>query len=490
MLQTIWYLHLDLSDLPGAAGVWSLYLAASGTPKSDPSALLYFHLSAWIPLSLLNLQAILSTIQGMTAIIGASLLGRSLAGREAGFYCGTLMAVWSPMQIFGLLCGNDTLCVSLSFLGIGLFFYGLHGKTSLVRLPLAMIGCSMLVYAASIKEFALPLMPIVVLFPMVIKRYDWRWFVCGPLLLYSAYWSYAWFPAQNERISLLQSRSPIWFWEGWEYIRDMTLYRMGETKLEQLIPLTLLLSLFPKQRLRKILIAFTAILILTTTAFFLEHRVRPRFIAPAALLLFASLAYNLRNLPIQNLLFPLLVLGFCVDTWSYIQAWSDTRTQLMGTERSKLPEAPSYWKEQYMPVPDRVLRDVSLYGAAELVKKTKQGIPLATLPLRDARERALMAYATLHGTEHVVLNPKKCCKEDAKNCAKRLVTELQRAGITLALPKKIPRVNRIDGNQTSWLDLLTEYSLPSTKEESQYWWFWPHEDFGGHTPCKASRRPN
>ena len=265
---------------------------------------------------------------------------------------------------------------------------------------------------------------------------------------------------------------------------------MGETKLEQLLPLTFLLTLFCKRKLPAFLLTLFSFLLLTTTAFVLEHRIRRRYLASSGLILFVCMGFTLAQLRLRILIKTILLLFLSLDTWAYFYAWAETRHSQMGAaQASTLPKPPQYWLDQYTPIPDRLLRDLSLYGAQELVQMAKEQGSMATIPLRDARDRALMAYTQIYGGEHIILDSKKCCRENKKQCAQRHMTELQQAGFTLLLPKEIPLVQRIDKQQIEWLEEIKTYTDENRKEEGEYWWFFRSKDQGGHTPCQSLKKP-
>ena len=53
-----------------------------------------------------------------------------------------------------------------------------------------------------------------------------------------------------------------------------------------------------------------------------------------------------------------------------------------------------------------------MYGVVELVCRFKNGEGIASMRLRDARDRSVMAYALLYGQKHVILDPESVAKEN------------------------------------------------------------------------------
>jgi hypothetical protein len=83
-----------------------------------------------------------------------------------------------------------------------------------------------------------------------------------------------------------------------------------------------------------------------------------------------------------------------------------------------------------------------------------------------------MAYAILAGQPAVVMDPGKCCAGTPVNghCARRILTALHAAQITVILPIDLPGVERIHQNEQRWLAHLTEQAaLMGTMKSMRYW---------------------
>ena len=103
------YIHwsLDISDMPGAAGTWSLYLAAVGTPRDDVAALVYQMVEQYTNLTYIQMYHIVSLLFGVLAVLGGTLSGYAFGESRGGFYTGFLFASWPLTHLFSLLSGND-----------------------------------------------------------------------------------------------------------------------------------------------------------------------------------------------------------------------------------------------------------------------------------------------------------------------------------------------------------------------------------------------
>ena len=141
---------------------------------------------------------------------------------------------------------------------------------------------------------------------------------------------------------------------------------------------------------------------------------------------------------------------------------------------------------------DITLRDLTLYGGAELSRLVQASRGLATTRLRDERHRSLAALSAIKGQPFVVLDPGNCCAGQpvSKRCAERVLQQLDSAGIQLALPVLIDGVERIYEHEKRWWSLLQEAAGPL--QEGDFWLLGESRQGEGTLPCQQKapfRRP-
>ncbi|MBM76571.1 MAG: hypothetical protein CMK59_14280, partial [Proteobacteria bacterium] len=248
-LQLILHLCIDLSDVPGAAGTWSIYRAATDGFGKDNAARLYSWISSHTPLSLYNTQTITAPVLGMLSVSGIVFCARGFGSQRSALLTGLLSSCWVIPHYFGLLAGNDTLSFALSWLGVGLFIYGIGGSYRLW--PIGMLGLSLLALAVQTKELALPVIGVLLLTPLALPKPKWNWFIAIPLFIYTAYWSYAWmWPDQSTRLSQRPDLHIQGLQKGWYRIIELYERGLSEGKFDQIAILSILLgslSLFKKR---------------------------------------------------------------------------------------------------------------------------------------------------------------------------------------------------------------------------------------------------
>ncbi len=489
IIQLLLHITLDLSDLPGAAGSWSIYRATSDGVGKDSAALLYQVLGEHLPFSLYRIQQFLSPLLGALSILGIVLGAYALSDKKGALSAGLVAACWTLSHYFGLLCGNDTLAFSLSWLGVGAIYFGVSAGPS--RWPAALIGLVLLPIAVKSKELALPVLSALLLLPLAFKRPKWSWSLGLPLFIYTAYWAYAWFwPEQTTRLTERPAIHLRGLSQGWQ--RLLMLYERGlpEGKFDQLTGAALFLGAIglSKKSWRPLLLAVGGMVMLGLTSYLLEQRTRPRYLAPAAFLSLISLGIASSRLAINRLLLPFICCSLLLDSWGFFWSWGEKREEMVGTDPTLLPTPPYYYRQQYQQMPELVLRDLSLTGGAELAHRLRSGEPIATMRLRDARERSIMAYSALYKTDHLILDPGKCCAGQPvdERCADRVVTMLFRAGYTLSLPTIIEGVERIYPRELRWRKLLLESAKSRTNEKNGVFWsYYTGTSQGGHAPCQS-----
>ena len=145
------YIHwaLDISDMPGAAGTWSMYLAASGMPRDDVAAVIYQFLERKTHLSMIHIYHCISIFFGGLAVFGGTLAGYAFDNKRGALYGGVVFACWPLIHLFGLLSGNDPIAFGLGWFSVGLTLLGCSGKIS--YLPFAMLGVSLFPFAILVQ---------------------------------------------------------------------------------------------------------------------------------------------------------------------------------------------------------------------------------------------------------------------------------------------------------------------------------------------------
>ena len=467
-VQSYLYITLDRSDLPGAAGSWSLYKGYIREPKGDVAAYIY----SVIPHShFLEMASLISIICGCLCILGTYLFTRALSDKRSALYASTFMAFWPPLHMLGGLYGNDPISIGLSTLGLGLLYFGFRFPKAFT---LGMLGATLLPISVAAKTLGLPLF-IYLGLCVCFKVRPILWLLYG----YCFYWAYAWFwPSQP---SLPQTDHSLL--QGLEALYDLSRYRLNEGKYLQLC-LAVVLGLFiyrPKrQYLPLLLITFIGIACTLTV---LIEKTRPRYLIVFGLPLFSLFAQGLSRIRHHRFMFLTIISLLFIDSWAHQYALDQARHKHMRTALSNMPTPPSAWVQQYTPFPSRILRDISFIASKPMVEEFKAGNYIATPPLRDARERSLMAYAHIYGGKYLSLEPSKCCKTINTSCIKRLLTQLDRAGFDLFLPLLDKHQPRINQSTHGWWHQIFDYN-EGLLIGSESWYYRRAQNSGGHTPCQ------
>ncbi|MEC7983974.1 MAG: hypothetical protein VX278_02350 [Myxococcota bacterium] len=474
---------LDLRDMPGAAGTEVLYKAALGERKENYTVWILLLLQYNLSISVLQSAKLCSLLGGLCSVWGIYLAGKAISERT-GLYSALLCISWSMTHYYSLMVGSDPLAFGFSWLSVGLCWYG--GARGWWGLPVLMLGLSMASFAVRIKELALPPLALIPLYPMWVRSK--RTAVLSlPFVLYSAYWGYAWmWPAQAHRLQtevVLDSGS---FTQGWN--RLIALYERGipQGKFDQLILLPALLLPFSRRNFKKYILWAAAALLLIGTAYMLQQRARPRYLASAALGSLLVLGFVLSTIRFHRAMLCAVCFLFIMDGWAYFDVWGEKRQQMVGGNAPRFPAAPSPWRRQYESMSDLTLRDLSLYGAISMVEKVQETDGIASMRLRDERHRSLLAFATLYDKGFVILDPGACCAGNPvdERCAQRTTRAVKEAGFTLLLPTDIKGIERIYPNEERWRTLLLQ-SVTQT-EHDPTWISASPTATGGELPCQAS----
>jgi hypothetical protein len=479
VLHGILLYALDLRDMPGAAGTETIYKAAIGERKGDETVLVLQWIAHYFDVGPQYASRILSSLCGLVCIISLMICGDAHSKRTS-IISGWLGSCWAMSHYFPLMSGADPLAVSCVWLSIGLCWWGASRLSfmGIGVIPL-MLGIVLAPLALSIKELALPPLALLLLTPLWIPKWNKNILWTMPVLFYTAYWSYAWMWPDNPTRIQTQTQTqtlPTYFSileSGWKRILDLYQRGIPQGKFDQLILLSgvLLLGIKTKKRHQNILLCFTGIAILLITAYFLGPRTRPRYLTPAALGVLCSISLSISLWKRKGYwILSILCTLFLADTWAYYDVWAQKRTQIVGGQADLIPTPPKWWTQQYQYANDITHRDLSLYGAIDLIDILEQNNGLATMRLRDERHRSLLAFAEITGKKALILDPGACCAGqtvDAR-CATRIIKEAKDAGYGIVLPTLLKGVERIYPNETRWHQLLLN-TLDTWNEE--YFWY-------------------
>ena len=388
---------------------------------------------------------------------------------------------------FPLLSGSDPLCVALSWLSVGLCWWG-ASTSSLLGIFAMMIGVSLAPLVVSIKELGLPPLVLIVLTPLWVPKWNRSSFLVALVLGYCAFWSYSWmWPRSPTR---LQPEVSLTFLSvGWERLLDLYDRGIPQGKFDQLIILSGILLGTSKDRFRtRAIVWVLGCVLIIGTAYALGPKTRPRYITPATLGILCSISYSLsmwNSSYARRGTFLLCFLFFC-DSWGYFDTWAKTRQQIVGGNTDKIPSPPKWWTQQYQHANDITHRDLSLYGAIDLIEILEQHRGLATMRLRDERHRSLLAFASISGKNALVLDPGACCAGEPvnENCASRVVQSVLDAGYGIVLPTQQKGVERIYPNEERWLSLLLNSQRSWNKRRFWYDASISNPTFSKPLPCQ------
>lgn len=461
---------IDLRDMPGAAGTELMYKASIGERKGDLTVMTIQWIAHYVDVGPQQASRIISSLCGFIQLIALMLCGAAHT-RKTAVIVGCLGACWSMSHYFALMSGSDPISVALAWLSVGLCWWGASVPFGFLSI---MLGVAIAPLAVSIKELALPPIVFIALTPLWIRRWKREMWLLIPMIGYCAYWSYAWLWPDNP--TRLQTDIPISLEpliSGWNRLLDLYDRGIPQGKYDQLILFSgVLLCITKEKRRKRALLWVFSTLILVYTAYFLGPRTRPRYITPATLGILVSIAYSLAVW--KNSLVRFSIIGICslllCDSWAYYDTWAQKRYSIVGGTIDRIPAPPSWWTQQYQHANDITHRDLSLYGAIDLVEMLELYSGLATMRLRDERHRSLLAFAAISGKKALVLDPGACCAGEPVNeqCAQRVVQELLSAGYGIALPTEKKGVERIYPNEERWRSLLL--SSREDWNQSQFWY--------------------
>ena len=451
---------IDLRDMPGAAGTETIYKASVGERKGDITVMAIQWIAHYIDVGPQKASRLLSSLCGLVQLLSLMLCGAAHT-RKTAIIAGWIGSCWSMSHYFSLMSGSDPLSIALAWLSIGLCWWGIS-ISSTIGIFAVMLGISMAPLAVSIKELALPPIALLFLIPIWIRYWNQKVLFAIPIIGYCAYWSYAWmWPSNATRIQTTGSLSITMIYSGWERLLDLYPRGLPQGKYDQLLILSGALLCTSRKKLgKRVLLWSISALILVCTAYFLGPRTRPRYITPATLGILISIACSISLWKHNISRFVTIVMCSLLlcDSWAYYDSWSQKRTYIVGGIPDKIPTSPSWWTQQYQQANDITHRDLSLYGAIDLIDILSHHAGLATMRLRDERHRSLLAFAEISGKKALVLDPGACCSGEPvdKKCAHRVVQALIDAGYGIVIPTQKKGVERIYPNEERWRSLLLQ----------------------------------
>ena len=496
----LWYFTAqDLSDMPGASGPKLLVTATQGRFHNDWATWLVGCLLPTAGGDALLASQLASMIGGLAAALGMIFAGAALAGRTGAIGAGLAVGCWSMSTWMPLLTGPDPLVFGAAWLAIGLTWAGF--ALEFKGAPLVIAGSWLAMFSVAIRETAIPTLAFVALAPLMVR--SWRGVVS--LLAMGLGLKLGWhhLPQElNHSAPLNQANLSIETLKaGWEWVLFLQDRHMPEGRFEQLTVLALIAAALPGPKwARRALIGVLAVVIFFYTAAILGPKTRPRHLTSVAfgmVLMTGVLGGTLADLfkrwrGMRWAPAIVLALLMSLDTLAFMNNWGTYRAKITGAELPLLPAAPEIFQRRYPHNSDLNHRDLTAYGAAELVElASKYPGGIAIPRLRDERQYHLIAAAELQGLPWLVLNPKLCCREPANFCSRRLVEEINDANMTIVLPTEIEGIRRINASDEAWTNALLEAIEETEKMEEAAFWFVVPPD--GHktrpVPCPSSN-PN
>ena len=210
----------------------------------------------------------------------------------------------------------------------------------------------------------------------------------------------------------------------------------------------------------------------------LDELVRPRYLTTATFGLLVCVGTVLGRFIQRKNRWSLLPLGLALalnilDSWSFIDAWAQKRTAVVGARTLNWPKPPALWRQQFQNMTDLTLRDLTLWGGVRLADLSSTHPNGLAIPrLRDDRHHSLSGLAQIYEIPHVIVDPGNCCKGRHANqyCAADVLSQLQAAGITMVIPTAIKGVQRMHKVEETWrTSLLKAAESYSSRTEDLYW---------------------
>lgn len=443
------WMSLDLSDLPGAAGTLHLFGAMKGADKSDEMSSIYrwlyekgyaYSFSMWAT----------SFFGVFAGFCGAMLGSWAYDGKRGMRALAWMLLFWPPIHLYGWLIGVDVFVFGLSFLGAGIIWASMRaGLWGVLFMPL---GGVFLHVAISFKLITAPILLCVLMSPVVIRT--WRKIHIALVVVLLCV-LIAVFPELSPGGTLQGGlRIPEVDWlpvaMGWDRLRGMPAMGMPEGKWDQLIGLCILSGIMVRGTWGiRLLGSVCGSLILIVCAFILEDRLGTRLLVPASFSVLMIVPAIFRR---WIWLLPVVVCGFGIELWAFVDQFQSRRAQWSNTEEMNIPRAPSFWLSQY-PENSKIFKGLSLYGGGQARVQIEESSAsmMYSMRLRDGREHSLFAYAHLAGKGTRTLDVQYCCTRKAdKKCAQDIVQEIYKKGGMILIPTVVEGWDRVYSNEKRW----------------------------------------
>ncbi|MEC7985954.1 MAG: hypothetical protein VX278_12380, partial [Myxococcota bacterium] len=355
---------LDLSDLPGASGTLDLHGAIQGSVQT--SQIGWY----WKQLHLRGIgweDAVWSTsLAGvLLAFVGCLIAGNALEGKRGARTIGYLILFWPPIHFFGVVVGVDPLVFGLSWFAVSLFWIAFSVRWWGI-VPM-ILGGYLLSHALTLKIFAAPMLLYAALSPLCIRRWHPSLWLTIPIWLLSLSIAVPDLGGEGDLRGGLRIPEVDWLplAAGWYRLSRMMYLGMPEGKFDQILMVSFVVVILCRHRWKTrvpMVIVSGAILLVST--FILEEHLRTRLIAPAV---FGSLLLLAVSISIRRWLRPLgllILFGFFLELWTFVDLFAERRTQWAGAKEDPFPNAPLLWRSQYIENPI-LFKDLTLYGAVD-----------------------------------------------------------------------------------------------------------------------------
>ena len=333
-----WLLSVvDLRDFPGAAGGQNIASAAAGAFHGSWSVWL---IGLVLPLTggdIGDAAHLVAWLSSAAMMVGATLGAGALAGWRGALAGAVVSGAWSQSLLVSLLVGADPPAIGAAWLGVGLAWASRRGGVlSLLAAP----GAALVVWSVSIKELSLPAMGLLALTPILGRG---RSRLVSTVALVGGGW-WAWqvlSPGELQYSATLPLMSVMSIVEGLKAI-DAAATGWPDGLLEQLVLATVLAGLLPGPCWRQRGIgAVLSVVVLALTAAALGGRLCPRLLLGASfgsVVMMAVLAAHMGTRRISSVwAIAVFGIGLSVDSWAWLEAWSQERTRYADARELLLP---------------------------------------------------------------------------------------------------------------------------------------------------------
>lgn len=487
---------MDLSDLPGAAGVDTVFRVYHRTDGDGLHVELLAQLADLSGMAPDQAARALSVGLSLAMVLAAVLGGWAVGGPLAAGCAGLVAATWSLSVFPALLVGPDPLTLGLGWLGVSLCWVSFRrgGRW----LALSLLGGVILGIAISLKDLALPLLALLGAGLALAGRPLWQ--AATAVVLSGAttfgFWKWLGSGELHERARPGEITVDT-VTDGVVRLFTMPSKGLAEGLFEYMAIASIAAAVIPGPNWRRraaVGLAGSLVLVAISTA--LGDRVRPRYlsagslaaiVAIGALAAAAMQALARHYRPMQWLVPASLVALILPDTLAYLDAWDAKRHERIGSARAAIPVPGSPYITRYTMITDHLIRDLTAAGATELVDlaDAHEG-PLAIVRLRDVRERHLTYAADQAGLVATVLTARKCCDPGQQTCGGDILSELDASGTTLLLPTELHRWRRIDPRDDGFVhDLVYRSLMEGSLTASPDGWWWVRSPSPGPAAAEA-----